>query len=164
MMKNPPHPGGIICRHVLAPLGLTISEAAKVLHVSRPALSNLVNERVALSPEMAIRFEKAFGADMETLMALQHAHDVALQRANAPDPLRLPSTKLPQPNPRKGVRPHERVGHARAHAGARLHRGPPARAGKEDRDSGNRGALRRIIADACTPLGRVRSGIAPILR
>lgn len=83
MMKNPPHPGGVICRHVLAPLGLTISEAAKALHVSRPALSSLVNERVALSPEMAIRFEKAFGAEMETLMALQHAHDVATARERA---------------------------------------------------------------------------------
>jgi antitoxin HigA-1 len=83
MMKNPPHPGGIIRRQVLAPHGLTVTQAAKALAVSRPAISNLLNERVALTAEMAIRFEKAFGVDMETLMALQHAYDVASARARA---------------------------------------------------------------------------------
>lgn len=83
MMKNPPHPGGVLRRQVIAPLGLTVTSAAKVLDVSRPALSNLLNERVALSPEMAIRFEKAFGADMETLLGLQHAFDVAVARKAA---------------------------------------------------------------------------------
>jgi addiction module HigA family antidote len=83
MMKNPPHPGGIIRRQILEPLGLTVTRAAKALGVSRPAISNLLNERVALTAEMAIRLEKAFGVDMETLMALQHAYDVALARARA---------------------------------------------------------------------------------
>jgi addiction module HigA family antidote len=82
-MKNPPHPGGIIRRQVIDPLGLTVTEAAKALGVSRPAISNLLNERVTLSPEMAIRIEKAFGVDMETSMALQHAYDVAAARAQA---------------------------------------------------------------------------------
>jgi antitoxin HigA-1 len=84
MMKNPPHPGGVLRRQVIDPLGLTVTQAAKVLGVSRPAISNLLNQRVALSPEMAVRFEKAFGADMETLLGLQHAYDVALARKAAP--------------------------------------------------------------------------------
>jgi len=83
MMKNPPHPGGIIRRQVIEPLGLTVTRAARALGVSRPSISNLLNERVALSPEMAIRIEKAFGVDMETLMALQHSYDVAAARARA---------------------------------------------------------------------------------
>ena len=83
MMKNPPHPGGVLRRQVLAPLGLTVTQTANALGVSRPAISNLLNGRVALSPEMAIRFEKAFGADMETLMALQHAYGVANARKSA---------------------------------------------------------------------------------
>ncbi len=83
MMKNPPHPGGVIRRQVLAPLGLTVTAAARALRVSRPTISNLLNGRVSLSPEMAVRLEKAFGVDMETLMALQHAHDVAAARLRA---------------------------------------------------------------------------------
>jgi addiction module HigA family antidote len=82
-MKNPPHPGGVLRRQVIDPLGLTVTEAAKVLRVSRPAVSNLLNERVALSPEMAIRFEKAFGVDMETMLGLQHNYDVAAARRGA---------------------------------------------------------------------------------
>ena len=83
MMKNPPHPGGVLRRQVIEPLALTVTEAAKVLRVSRPAISNLLNERVALSPEMAVRFEKAFGVDMETILGLQHAYDVAAARRGA---------------------------------------------------------------------------------
>jgi addiction module HigA family antidote len=82
-MKNPPHPGGVIRRQVIAPLGLSVTDAAKALRVSRPAISNLLNERVALSPEMAIRLEKAFGVDMETLLGLQHTYDVAAARKGA---------------------------------------------------------------------------------
>jgi addiction module HigA family antidote len=83
VMKNPPHPGGVLRRQVVEALGLTVTEAARALRVSRPAISNLLNERVALSPEMAIRFEKAFGIDMETILGLQHAHDVAAARKGA---------------------------------------------------------------------------------
>jgi addiction module HigA family antidote len=83
MMKNPPHPGGVLRRQVIEPLALTVTEAARVLRVSRPAISNLLNERVALSPEMAVRFEKAFGVDMETILGLQHAYDVAVARKGA---------------------------------------------------------------------------------
>ena len=82
-MKNPPHPGGVLRRQVIEPFGLAVTDAAKILRVSRPALSNLLNERVSLSPRMAIRFEKAFGVDLETTLALQYAHDVALARKGA---------------------------------------------------------------------------------
>jgi addiction module HigA family antidote len=82
-MKNPPHPGGVLRRQVVEALGLTVTEAARALRVSRPAISNLLNERVALSPEMAVRFEKAFGVDMETILGLQHAYDVAVARKGA---------------------------------------------------------------------------------
>jgi addiction module HigA family antidote len=84
MMKNPPHPGGVLRRQVIEPLGLTVTETAAALGVSRPAISNLLNERISLSPEMAVRFEKAFGVDMETILGLQHAVDVAAARKGAP--------------------------------------------------------------------------------
>lgn len=60
-MKNPPHVGGLIRREVIEPLGLTVTEAAKVLHVGRQALSALLNEKAALTSEMALCVEKAFG-------------------------------------------------------------------------------------------------------
>lgn len=80
-MKNPPHPGGIIRRQVIRPLGLSVSRAAAVLGVSRQALSLLLNERTDLSPQMALRIEKAFGPKMDHLMHMQLAHDLAAQRA-----------------------------------------------------------------------------------
>ena len=82
-MKNPSHPGVLIRRQVIEPLGLTVTGAAKALGVTRPALSNLLNGKASLSPDMAIRMEKAFGPDMEHLMRMQLAYDVALARATA---------------------------------------------------------------------------------
>ena len=79
-MKNPPHVGGLIRREVIEPLGLTVTEAAKVLHVGRQALSALLNEKAALTPEMALRVEKAFGPKMEHLMRMQLAYDLAQAR------------------------------------------------------------------------------------
>jgi len=76
-MKNPPHVGGLIRREVIEPLGLTVTEAAKVLQVGRQALSALLNERVSLTPDMALRVEKAFGPKMEHLMRMQLAYDLA---------------------------------------------------------------------------------------
>jgi addiction module HigA family antidote len=76
-MKNPSHPGIFIKLIVLEPLGLSVTDAAKALGVTRAALSALLNQRASLSPEMAIRIEKAFAADMETLMRMQTAYDVA---------------------------------------------------------------------------------------
>jgi len=82
-MKNPPHVGEVIEYEILQPLNLTVTAAARVLGVSRPALSRLLNARASLSPEMAIRIEKAFGPKMEHLMRMQHAHDLAEIRSKA---------------------------------------------------------------------------------
>ena len=79
-MKNPSHPGEIIREEVLAPLGLTVTEAAKVLGVARPTLSNLLNENASLTAEMALRIEKAFGPKMDHLMRMQLAYDLAKAR------------------------------------------------------------------------------------
>jgi addiction module HigA family antidote len=75
-MKSPPHPGGFVKTELLEPLGLSVT-AARVLGVTRAALSALLNERSSLSPDMAIRMEKAFGISMETLMRMQNSHDIA---------------------------------------------------------------------------------------
>ncbi|MBA3505856.1 MAG: HigA family addiction module antidote protein [Betaproteobacteria bacterium] len=79
-MKNPPHPGGLIRREVIEPLSLSVSDAADVLGVSRQAVSLLLNERTDLSPQMALRIEKAFGPKMDHLMRMQLAYDLAKQR------------------------------------------------------------------------------------
>lgn len=76
-MKSPPHPGRVVRLSCLEPLGLTVTEAASVLGVSRQALSNLVNERSRISSAMAIRLAKAFGSTTETWIRLQAAYDVA---------------------------------------------------------------------------------------
>ena len=76
-MKNPPHPGKVVRVSCLEPLGLNVTEAAKVLGVSRQALSNLVNGRAGMSAEMAIRLAKALGSTTETWIRLQAAYDVA---------------------------------------------------------------------------------------
>src|ERR1051326_90372 len=76
-MKNPCHPGGFIRTEIIEPLGLSVTEAAKVLGITRAALSAFLNERASLSPEMAIRIEKAFGLSMETLMRMQNGFDIA---------------------------------------------------------------------------------------
>jgi antitoxin HigA-1 len=80
MMKNPCHPGEIIREEVLKPLSLTVTDAAKALEVSRPALSNLLNENASLTADMALRIEKAFGPKMEHLMRMQLAYDLAQAR------------------------------------------------------------------------------------
>jgi len=80
-MKNPPHPGGLVRREIVEPLGLSVTEAAGALGVTRQALSNLLNERTALSADMALRIEKAFGPKMDHLMRMQLAFDLAAVRA-----------------------------------------------------------------------------------
>jgi addiction module HigA family antidote len=81
--KNPVHPGEIIREDILGPLKLTVTGAAKALGVTRPALSNVLNGKVSLSAEMALRIEKAFGPKMEHLMRMQFQYDLARARAKA---------------------------------------------------------------------------------
>jgi addiction module HigA family antidote len=76
-MKNPPHPGLSVRHDCLEPLGLTVTEAAKKLGVSRKQLSDIVNCHSGISPEMAIRLDKAFGGGAETWFRLQAAFDLA---------------------------------------------------------------------------------------
>jgi addiction module HigA family antidote len=79
-MFNPPHPGELIRTEIIEPLGLSVTAAAKVLCVSRPALSSLLNGKADLSGDMALRIEKAFGPKMDTLMRMQSAYDIARTR------------------------------------------------------------------------------------
>jgi len=79
-MKNPPHPGDFIRTEIIEPAGLSVTAAATVLQVSRPALSSLLNAKADLSGEMALRIEKAFGVKMDTLMRMQSAYDIAQTR------------------------------------------------------------------------------------
>ena len=72
-MKNPVHPGRIVRQDCLEPLGLSVTEAAKALGVTRQALNNVVNEKSAISPEMAIRLSKAFGSTPDTWVKMQAA-------------------------------------------------------------------------------------------
>jgi len=82
-MKNPPHPGDLIKSEVIDPLGLSISKAARLLKVRRATLSDLLHGKAALTPEMALRIEKAFGPDMDHLLRMQLAYDVAKMRRRA---------------------------------------------------------------------------------
>lgn len=76
-MKSPPHPGLSVRHDCLEPLGLTVTEAARRLGVSRKQLSDIVNGHAGLSPEMAIRLDKAFGGGADTWFRLQAAYDLA---------------------------------------------------------------------------------------
>lgn len=82
-MKNPPHPGDLIRTEIIKPLALSVTQAADVLGVRRATLSDLLNGNAALSPEMALRIEKAFGAKMDHLLRMQLAYDVARVRSHA---------------------------------------------------------------------------------
>ncbi len=76
-MKNPPHPGRIVRQQCLEPLGLTVTAAAKGLGITRKALSELLNGKSGISPEMAIRLTKAFGSSPEAWLGLQMDYDLA---------------------------------------------------------------------------------------
>jgi addiction module HigA family antidote len=75
------HPGVWLRAELVEPAGLSITGAAERLHVTRQAMSNLLNGNAGLSAEMAIRFEKAFGLRADTLMRMQSAHELAEARA-----------------------------------------------------------------------------------
>ena len=79
-MKNPVHPGRIVRHDCLEPLGLSVTEGAKALGITRQALNNLVNEKSGISPEMAIRLSKAFGSTPETWLQLQMNYELAEAR------------------------------------------------------------------------------------
>ena len=74
------HPGPWLRTEIIEPRGFNVTNAAQVLHVTRPALSNLLNGKAGLSPDMAIRFEKAFGISGDTLVRMQAAHEMAQAR------------------------------------------------------------------------------------
>ena len=82
-MKNPPHPGLSVRHDCLEPLGLSVTEAARKLGVSRKQLSDIVNGRSGISPEMAIRLDKAFGGGADTWLRLQAAYDLARAMSRA---------------------------------------------------------------------------------
>jgi antitoxin HigA-1 len=76
-MKNPPHPGGAVLHDCIEPLGLSITDAATALGVSRNSLSELVNAKRGISPEMAIRLAKAFGGSPQSWLTQQLNYDLA---------------------------------------------------------------------------------------
>ena len=76
MMHNPPHPGEVIKKLCIEPLGLTITETAKALGISRKTLSELVNGRSGISPEMAVRLSIAFNTTPESLLTQQMQYDL----------------------------------------------------------------------------------------
>jgi antitoxin HigA-1 len=84
-MHNPPHPGEIIKELCLEPLGLSVRDAAKGLGVTRKALSELINGRSGVSPEMALRLEQAFGSTAETWLRMQLECDLWQTKQRAGD-------------------------------------------------------------------------------
>lgn len=79
-MKNPAHPGRVVRNACLEPLGLSVTEGAKVLGVTRLALNNVLDGKAGISPEMAIRLSKAFGSTPECWLQMQLAYDLAEAR------------------------------------------------------------------------------------
>jgi addiction module HigA family antidote len=80
---KPPHVGAFIREEILDELDLSIAKAAEVLNVRRATLSDLVNEKASLTPEMALRIEKAFGVNMDTLLKMQAWYDTVQMRQHA---------------------------------------------------------------------------------
>src|SRR5512134_3953954 len=78
--NKPVHPGTYV-RETIIPAGMSVKDAAKQLGIGRPALSNFLNGKSALSPKMAVRLEKAFGADRKGLLDMQAAYDQQERRA-----------------------------------------------------------------------------------
>lgn len=79
-MRNPSHPGEVFYWGVLEPLNISISEAARALGIRRATLSAVVNKRAALSPDLALRIEKAFGPKVDLMLRIQAAYDAVQVR------------------------------------------------------------------------------------
>lgn len=88
-MKNPPHPGRIVRQDCIEPLGLSVTDTAKALGVTRQTLNNLVNCKAGISPEMAIRLSKAFFGSPDFWLRLQAAWDLAQLRDRKMTVMRL---------------------------------------------------------------------------
>jgi addiction module HigA family antidote len=95
-MKNPPHPGRIVKQECLEPLGLSVTDGAKALGVSRNALSELVNGQRGISPAMAIRLSKAFGSTPEAWAGIQLDYDMAEATKHA-DRIKVQRVPVPLP-------------------------------------------------------------------
>jgi addiction module HigA family antidote len=100
-MKTPPHPGLSVRHDCIEPLDLSITETADILGVTRQTLNNLVNGKSGISPEMAIRLDKAFGGGAETWLRLQMAYDLAQARQHEGEikVKRIVRRKLDEPRP-----------------------------------------------------------------
>src|SRR5438477_12386089 len=96
-MKNPPHPGSVVLRQCIEPLGLTITEAAEALGVTRNTLSELVNGKRGISPEMAVRLAKVFGGTEQGWLVQQAQYDLAQVRR---DRIKLKRLQLAYEPPR----------------------------------------------------------------
>jgi addiction module HigA family antidote len=81
-MKNPPHPGGFVMRQCIEPLGLTITDAAAALGVTRTTLSEWINGKRGISPEMDVRLSQVFGGSSETWLTQQAHYDLAQVRTH----------------------------------------------------------------------------------
>ena len=107
-MLNPVHPGRFLRTEIIEAHALSVTEAAKILRVSRPTLSTFLNAKADLSGDMALHFEKAFGVEMETLMRMQNSFDIARTRSrrtrNTARRMKTspPSSRLPAPSSTHG--------------------------------------------------------------
>ena len=100
-MKIPPHPGRSIRNACLEPLGLSVTQGAEVLGVSRQTLNNVIHGKSGISPEMAIRLSKAFGSTPETWLRMQLAYDLALARKDE-SKIKVRRQRMPQSDPADG--------------------------------------------------------------
>ena len=100
---TPPHPGDFIRTELLEEMGISVTRAAEILGVRRATLSALLNGNASLSPEMALRFEKAFGLGMDLMLRMQAWHDAVRMRARA-DEIAV-ERYVPEAEPAAATRP-----------------------------------------------------------
>ena len=85
MARKPTHPGSVFLEDIMKPLGLTVTDAARMLGISRKTLSEFVNEKASLSPEMALRISKATNTSVESWMNMQQKLTLWNARRHEPD-------------------------------------------------------------------------------